>query len=220
MQEPKNQENSDTINSKSEKTSKKINLKFKEINKTEKFKDTNFLKNPRINKIMEQYSNLYSNNLKKKYNQITNEIILENIKSIEDKISQMKNSLKKIEFSAEENFLQEKNDIKNTQKISEISEIFDLSKFSISKIQENLKNLTPEEKLNLKIQIEHSFFYININIDKAFEIFMEKLDNQKIEIEKNLNLNNLLKEYCHRFVSRILELDRIIYVRKNKYIFS
>jgi len=170
---------------------------------------------------MEDYSNLYSNSLKRKYNQITNDIILENIKSIEDKISQMKIDLENLDKNENESYnennyqnfsLQEENSPKNIQKISEI---FDLSKFSLKKIQENINNLTEEEKSNIKIQVEHSYFYLNINVDKSFEIFLEKLSNKKIE----KNLNSLIKEYCKRFISRILELDRITYVRNILIIF-
>ena len=46
---------------------------------------------------MDKYSILYTNSLKRKYNQITNEIILENIKSIEEKISEMKISFEILE---------------------------------------------------------------------------------------------------------------------------
>ena len=75
---------------------KSFNLKFKEIPNTENFKKTNFLKNPRINKIMADYTTLYSTNLKRKYNQISNEIILENIKSIEENQPKQLNKAHKI----------------------------------------------------------------------------------------------------------------------------
>lgn len=159
---------------------------------------------------MDEYTKLYSTNLKRKYNQITNEIILENIKSIEEKISQMKSSLEEIEKLEKNPSSGKKNMEKNLAKNPQISEMFDLSKFSLTKIQENFNCLTEEEKNNSKIQIEHSFLYININIDKAFEIFVD-FYNKKID--ENLNFNLLLKEFTERFVSRIFELDRTIYVK-------
>jgi hypothetical protein len=164
---------------------------------------------------MDKYSILYTNSLKRKYNQITNEIILENIKSIEEKISEMKISFEILEKNVNavdnkyEKQIFSQPTLINTNNHQKFSHIFDSSKFSLKKIQENIDNLTKEEKSDLNIHIEHSYFYLNINIDKSFEIFIEEIRNKKIED----NLNYLIKEYCQRFISRILELDRLIYVR-------
>lgn len=160
---------------------------------------------------MEQYSNLYSTNLKKKYNQITNQIILENINSIESKISELKNSL---ENNFENKDFNSFNREKSQKEAKFNSEIFDLGKFSVKKIQENFNNLSQEQKNEIKMQIEHSFFYLNINIDKAFEIFMENFSNKDIAFNNDNNDNDILmREYLERFISRIFELDRIIYVK-------
>ena len=131
----------------------------------------------------------------------------------------MKENLRNLEESQKNsgNFdFKENENEKEPQKDFLLSDIFDLKKKSLKEIEENLNELSSEMNENdkIKMHLEHSFVYLNINIDKSFEIFLEKIRNGNF-LETSKNEISLLEVYLERFISRILELDRIVYVKKN-----
>ena len=80
----------------------------------------------------------------------------------------------------------------------------------MNSIEQTIKNLPKEKTESIKFNLEYSYFYLNINIDKSFEIFKKFIFNK--------NMNNTFKSFYERyvesFISRIFELDRLIYVIK------
>lgn len=95
---------------------------------------------------------------------------------------------------------------------SEFRNLFENNKDTIKQIEEKILAL-PKEKLQAEnFNIEYSGFYLNINIDKSFEIFKEKifpLNTIKSAFKANY------EAYIQKFISRIIELDRMIYVSIN-----
>jgi len=193
-------------------------LYYKEIIETQKIENYQFLlNNAAILKLMREYSNFYSDNLKKKYNKILKEIIREKVFSIESEILSMKEISEKIkntkinfEDLKFDNFNKNNNNnIKGNEK-SEYKNIFDLSKNSIKEIKEKIKALPLNKTESLRFNIEFSDFYLNVDIDKSYEIFKENIFAKSVPN----NMKAAVEEYAGNFLMRTYELDRFIYVAK------
>ena len=92
---------------------------------------------------------------------------------------------------------------------NEFKNIFDLNKHSIKEIKEKVKALPKDKLESLKFNIEHSYFYLNVDIDKSFDIFKANILGKKI----NNDTKALVEEFVEKFISRIYELDKLIYVQ-------
>lgn len=191
-------------------------LPYKEIIKSQTSENYQFLfNNAAIVKLMREYSNLYSDSLEKKYNKILKEIIREKVFSIESEIKSMKEIREKMkntkinfdEFKLNYNSYNNEQQNKINEK-SEFKNIFDLSKNSIKEIKEKIKALPPNKTESLRFNVEYSDFYLNVDIDKSFEIFRENILNKTVTSD----LKATVEEFSEHFLLRIYELDRLIYV--------
>lgn len=195
-------------------------IDYKEIIQRKTSENIHFLfNNTAVVKLMREYANLYTDKLKKKYNKILKQIIREKVLSIEDEIESMKSlyakmqnvkiDLKDLKFNNETNSnLNNNNKDNNVKTQREFKNIFDLSKNSIKEIKEQIKALPKNKTESLSFNIEHSQFYLNVDIDKSFEIFKENIFAQVIQN----NSKTVIENYATNFLLRVLELDRIIYV--------
>jgi len=190
-------------------------LNYKKINKSQtQEKYNHLLTNSTILKIIREYSNLYVDNIEKKYAEILKGLIKEKYFELKNEIESMKQNFNN--FKENKNFpekfdfnhnLQINESIKNLEK-SEFSYIFDLNKNNIIDVKAKIKELPKEKYESLKFNVEYSDFYLSVDIDKSFEIFKNNLLDLKISYD----LKKLVEEYATNFITRIFELDRLIYV--------
>jgi hypothetical protein len=174
------------------------------------------LNNSNIIKLMREYSNLYSDNLEKKYNKILKEIIREKVAVIENEINSMRdifNNAKESKINVDEFVNKESaQTTKKNDKINkgEFKDTFDLSKHSIKDIKLKVETLPKSTTESIIFNTEYANFYLNIDIDKSFEIYKDNISNKSISNKKD---SSSLEEFANNFINRIYELDRLIYVR-------
>jgi hypothetical protein len=193
-------------------------LSYKEIIETKTSENYQFLlNNAAILKLIREYSNFYSDNLEKKYNKILKEIIHEKVFSIESEIKSMKEISEKIkntkinlgDLKFDNSNMNKNNNIKGNEK-SEYKNIFDLSRNSIIEIKEKIKALPQNKTESLRFNVEFSDFYLNVDIDKSYEIFKEFILAKSVPNDWKASV----EEYAGNFLMRTYELDRFIYVTK------
>lgn len=169
-----------------------------------------FFNNSSIVKLMREYSNLYSDNLEKKYNKVLKEIIREKLSYIENEINSMKEIFNKsidpkINYD-ELVFKDNSQKIENKSNKGEFKDIFDSN--SIKDIKEKIKVLPKDKVESLKFNVEYADFYLNVDIDKSFELFKENISSKNISNDTK----SLLEQFTKNFITRIYELDRLVYV--------
>jgi len=205
-------------------------LLYKEIIQNQKSENYQLLlNNASITKLVSEYSNLYSDSLEKKYSKILKEIIREKVFSIESEIKSMKEiygKMKNTKINSEkfkinnayDNVFNKKvlpdESSKNEKK--EFKNIFDLSKNSIKEVKEKIKALPLIKTESLRFNVEYSEFYLNVDVDKSFEIFKENILGKSISSD----LKPALDLYAGRFLVRIYQLDKLIYVNYFHYLFG
>lgn len=189
-------------------------LTYKEIIQTQATENYKYLfNNAAIVKLMREYSNLYADSLEKKYNKVLKETIREKVLSIETEINAMKQifeKMKNTKFNNDEFKFDSSSSSVTGNESNEFKNIFDLRKNSIKAIKEKIKALPQNKTQSLRFNLEYSDFYLNVDVDKSFEIFKENIVSKTISSD----LKAVVEDYIGNFLLRIYELDRLIYVSK------